>query len=74
MIHVIIFFIDQFGNRDNLVALFLESGYDSLQGVFCIFGAVMHKYDGTVSQMRMIQNFGNNGIGAVVLPVKTVII
>lgn len=74
VIHLIMIAIDQLRNRNDFIAFCMKSFDDTRQGIFCIFGTVVHEDDGTVPKMFTVQNTGDNGIGSVILPVETVII
>lgn len=73
MVHLVIFCIDQFRDWDDFVSFVIETGDDARERVFCIFGTVVHEDDRTVAEMFVVEDFGDDRVGTVVLPVKAVI-
>ena len=48
VIHLIMIAIDQLRNRNDFIAFCMKSFDDTRQGIFCIFGTIMHQNDGSV--------------------------
>lgn len=72
MIHIIIVCIDQIGKLYKFISLRFQigdQGVQSLRGIFCTIVAEDNR---SVAQMLMIAYGGDDGIYAVIFPVKAV--
>lgn len=72
VVHIIIVCINQVGKFNKFIALRFQIGDQVVKRLRSIFCAVMTEDDGTVTQMLMVAYGRNNGIYAVIFPVKAV--
>lgn len=72
MVNLILSRKNQFGNRNELIALFLQTGNDGVQSLGSVLCTVVHEDDRTVAKMLVIQNTVSNLLCSVVLPVKRI--
>ncbi|MDE6687515.1 MAG: hypothetical protein K2K17_09385 [Lachnospiraceae bacterium] len=72
MIHIIIVCIDQIGKLYKFISLCFQIGDQGVQSLCGIFCAIVAEDNGTVAQMLMIAYCGDDGIYAVIFPVKAV--
>ncbi|MDE6529469.1 MAG: hypothetical protein K2K96_01700 [Lachnospiraceae bacterium] len=72
MIHIIIVCIDQFRKSYKFISLRFQIGDQGVQSLCGIFCTIVAEDNGAVAQMLMIAYGGDDGIYAVIFPVKAV--
>ena len=73
-VHMIIIFVDQIGYGNKSVSCLFQPGDQGIQGVCSIFGTVVAKDDGAVSQMLMAAYSFDDIVCSVILPIQAVYI
>ena len=63
---------NQFGNRNELITFFLQTGNDGFQCLSSMLCTIMHQDDRTVAKMLVVQNTVGNLLCSVVFPVKRI--
>ena len=71
-IHVVIFLVDQFRDRYDLISLFPKPRDYPFQRIRRIFRPIVAENNGTVSEILMVQDCIYDAVCPVILPVKAI--